>query len=49
MFGIETLGGTSQAAALVGLVFVEAMVLYVGYGVLESVLGPAVMKLLGGE
>ncbi|WP_191965453.1 MULTISPECIES: hypothetical protein [Haloferax] len=49
MFGIETLSGNAQAAALVGLVLVEAMVLYVGYGVLESALGSAVMKLLGGE
>ena len=49
MFGIETLGGSTQAAALVGIVLVEAMVLYVGYGALESVLGPTVMKFLGGE
>ncbi|WP_191965827.1 MULTISPECIES: hypothetical protein [Haloferax] len=49
MFGIENLSGNSQAAALVGIVLVEAMVLYVGYGALESVLGPTVLKLLGGD
>ncbi|WP_416839562.1 hypothetical protein [Haloferax sp. DFSO52] len=49
MLGIETLSGNSYAAALVGIVLVEAMVLYVGYGALESALGPSVMKYVGGE
>ncbi|WP_396612796.1 hypothetical protein ACH9L7_05845 [Haloferax sp. S1W] len=49
MFGIETLTGSSQAAALVGVVLVEAMVLYVGYGALESAVGSTVLELLGGN
>jgi hypothetical protein len=49
MFGVESLTGNAQAAVLVGLVLVEAMLLYVGYGVLERVLGPTVADVLGGE
>ncbi|SEO23885.1 hypothetical protein SAMN04487948_101270 [Halogranum amylolyticum] len=49
MFGIETLSGTAQAAALVGLVLVEAIVLYVGYGGLVRLVGPTVIDALGGE
>jgi len=49
MFGIETLGGNAQAAALVGVVLVEAMVLYVGYGALTAALSPTVRKAIGGE
>jgi hypothetical protein len=49
MFGIETLSGTMQAVALVGLVLVEAITLYVGYGGLVRVLGPTVVDALGGE
>jgi hypothetical protein len=44
MFGSEILGGWSQSLALVGLVLVEAIVLYVGYGELERMLGPALMR-----
>lgn len=49
MFGIETLSGNAQAAVLVGLVLVEAFVLYVGYGWLESRLGPAIKRVLQGR
>ena len=49
MFGIESLTGNAQAAVLVGLVLVEAILLYVGYGALERVLGPTVAGVLGGE
>jgi hypothetical protein len=49
MFGIETLSGTAQAVALVGIVFVEAILLYVGYGALTRVLGPAVERFLVGK
>lgn len=49
MFGIETLSGNALAAALVGLVLVEAAVLYVGYGALEQLLGKHVVRLLRGE
>jgi hypothetical protein len=49
MFGIETLSGNTLAAALVGIVLLEALVLYVGYGALESVFGTAVRRILEGE
>jgi hypothetical protein len=49
MFGIETLSGNALAAALVGLVLVEATVLYVGYGALERLVGEHVVRLLRGE
>lgn len=39
-----------QAATLIGAVLLEAVVLYVGYGGLERLLGPRLMNtLLGGE
>jgi hypothetical protein len=46
MFGIEALSGNGQAAVLVGIVLVEAFVLYVGYGWLETLLGPTVRRVL---
>lgn len=49
MFGIETSGGNAQAAILVGAVLIEALVLYVGYGWLESRLGPAIKRVLQGR
>lgn len=49
MFGIESLSGNGQAAVLVGIVLVEAVVLYVGYGWLESLLGPTVTHVLQGR
>jgi hypothetical protein len=49
MFGIESLTGNAQAVVLVGLVLVEAIVLYVGYGALEQILGPTVAGILRGE
>lgn len=49
MFGIETLSGTMQAVALVGLVLLEAIALYIGYGGLVRVLGPTVVNAIGGE
>jgi hypothetical protein len=49
MFGIESLSGNAQAAALVGLVLVEAALLYVGYGVLERLVGSYVVRLVRGE
>ena len=47
MFGIETLGGTAQAAAKVGLVLVESIVLYVWYGALDRTLGTVVLAIIG--
>lgn len=49
MFGIETLGGNAQAAVLVGIVLVEAFLLYVGYGWLETMLGPSIKRVLQGR
>ena len=48
MFGIETLSGSPQAAAQIGLILAESIVLYVGYGVLTKTVGPAVLDSLGG-
>jgi hypothetical protein len=48
MFGIESLGGNVQAAALIGIVLLEAAVLYVGYGALESALARRVTDLIRG-
>jgi hypothetical protein len=47
MFGIETLSASGQAAATVGLVLVESMVLYVGYGVVTRAAGPHLQRALG--
>lgn len=49
MFGIETLSGTAHAVAIVGLVLVEAMLLYVGYGALEGTLGARLTSVLRGQ
>ncbi|MFD1587631.1 hypothetical protein ACFR9U_11600 [Halorientalis brevis] len=49
MFGIETLGGNTQAAVLVGIVLFEAIVLYLGYGGLEKILGPSFKRVLEGH
>jgi len=49
MFGIETLSGNSYATAIVGIVLVEAMVLYVGYGTLTRLAGPEIMARMRGE
>ena len=46
MFGIETLSGNAQAAALIGLVLLEAIVLHVGYTGLTRIAGPRVRRLL---
>jgi hypothetical protein len=44
VFGIETLTGPSYSAAVVGLVFVEAILLYVAYGLVVRVVGPHVRR-----
>lgn len=49
MFGIETLSGSTQAAATVGLVLAEAVLLYVGYGALSSTVASRVIEAVGGE
>jgi hypothetical protein len=42
------MSGNVLAATLIGLVLVEAIVLYVGYGILESALGKRVTDLIRG-
>ena len=49
MFGIETLSGPSYAVAMVGLVLLEAMVLYVGYGGLTRLAGPTIENAIRGR
>ena len=49
MFGIESLTGPTGAAVLIGVVLVEALLLYVGYGALESLLGPAITDAIRGD
>lgn len=49
MFGFESASGPTGAALLIGVVLVEALLLYIGYGALESVLGPTIARALRGE
>ncbi|WP_170977226.1 DUF7512 family protein [Halorussus salinisoli] len=49
MFGIETVSGPAGAALLIGVVLLEAILLYVGYGILERLFGPTITELLRGE
>ena len=49
MFGIETLTGSTYATAIVGIVLVEAMALYVGYGTLTRLAGPQILARMRGE
>ena len=46
MFGIESLSGNAQAAALIGLVLVEAVVLHVGYSGLTRLVAPRLRDLV---
>jgi hypothetical protein len=49
MVGMEMLSGDAQAAVLVGVVLLEAIVLYVGYGALEQVASEYFIGLLRGD
>ena len=49
MFGLESLSGWTQAAAIIGIVLLEAIVLYVAYGGLESLLGPTITDMIRGD
>ncbi|SDG24568.1 DUF7512 family protein [Halorientalis regularis] len=49
MFGLDSLSGNPQAAAFIGIVLIEALVLYVGYGALEQAFGEYVVGLLRDE
>jgi hypothetical protein len=53
MMGVEplldTLVSSLVAARSVGLVLLEAIVLYIGYGALERLVGPSVARALRGD
>ena len=49
MVDIGSSGGNVQAAVLVGTVLVEAILLYVVYGALETQVGPSVKRVLEGR
>lgn len=44
MIGFESLPSAAEAILLIGIVLLEAMILYVGYGALEQVLGQRILK-----
>lgn len=49
MIELTTLPGPIQALATVGVVLVEALVLYVGYGALSRIAKPTIMNALIGD
>ncbi|NHX38000.1 MULTISPECIES: DUF7512 family protein [Halolamina] len=49
MFGLESATGVDGALLVIGVVLVEAIILYVGYGLLEQLLGPTVVDAIGGN
>lgn len=49
MIGLTTLPGPIQAMATVGLVLVEALLLYVGYGILSQVAKPTIINAIEGD
>lgn len=44
MIEVTSLPPLAQAAALVGVVLVEAIVLYLGYGAIERAVGPRLLE-----
>lgn len=49
MIAFDALPPYVVAAIPIGLVFIEAVVLYVGYGALEQLIGPRLVKSLTRE
>ncbi|NHX38005.1 hypothetical protein G9C84_16430 [Halolamina sp. R1-12] len=49
MFGLENAVGPEGAGLVMGVVLLEAIVLYVGYGLLERLLGPTVVRIVSGK
>ncbi|ELZ30509.1 hypothetical protein C475_00155 [Halosimplex carlsbadense 2-9-1] len=49
MFGLESATGLSGGALVIGVVLMEAIVLYVGYGYLERLVGPRLVAALRGD
>lgn len=42
MIGLDTVIGAAQSATPVGIVLLQAVVLYVGYGAVERLVGPKI-------
>ena len=50
MAGLEVPSWDPETALLIGTILAEAIILYVGYGGLERIVGPRLMSLLlGGD
>ncbi len=49
MLGVEQFAGVVDAATVIGIVLLEAIVLYFAYGVLERRLGPRVVGAIRGD
>jgi len=49
MFGLENAAGIDGALLVIGVVLAEAILLYVGYGLLEQLLGSTVVDAIGGK
>jgi len=49
MFGLENATGVVGALQVIGIVLLEAIILYVAYGALEETLGPSLVEALRGE
>jgi len=48
MSGLEIPSWDPQTALLIGAILLEAIVLYAGYGGLERILGPPLLRLIVG-
>ena len=49
MFGLENATGVEGAVLVIGIVLAEAVLLYAGYGLLERLVGPALVDALRGD
>ncbi|EMA42074.1 DUF7512 family protein [Halococcus hamelinensis] len=49
MLGLEIMSGSAEAMLTMGLVLVEAIALYVGYGALTGLIGSQVLDVVGGD
>ncbi|MFW5949428.1 MAG: DUF7512 family protein [Halolamina sp.] len=49
MFGLEGATGVDGALLVIGVVLLEAIILYVAYGLLERLVGPTLVDAIGGS
>jgi hypothetical protein len=49
MFGLDSATGVEGAVIVIGVVLLEAIVLYLGYGFLERLLGPRLVDAIRGD